>query len=116
MNRMKAVFATRRSLAVLITVNIVLMGAAFLFAHLSYDALSHTIVLRYDAAEGVDLFGARSSVWGIWALGLAMMAVNGILAYEFFYRERFLSYLLMAANVLLSLIVIIVLGMLFGMN
>ena len=83
---------------------------------MNYGAITQNIVLHFDAFQGVDLFGSKANLWGVWVLGLMMMMVNGILCYEFYNRERFFSYLFIMGNVLISMLVLIIDAVLISIN
>lgn len=109
-------FSRHKTISAFIIVSVVLLFASFLLISISYGRLAQSIVLHFDIFHGVDLFGARASVWWIWFLGLAIFLVNNGLAYEFYHRERFLSYLFLGANMLTSLFVLVVLGVIISIN
>ena len=109
-------FSRHKTLSAFIIVSAVLLLASFLLISVSYGRLAQSVVLHFDIFHGVDLFGARASVWWIWFLGFAMVLVNDGLAYEFYHRERFLSYLFLGANMLISLFVLVALGVIVSIN
>ncbi len=109
-------FSRHKTISAFIIVSVVLLFASFFLISVSYGRLAQSIVLHFDIFHGVDLFGARASVWWIWFLGLAIFLVNNGLAYEFYHRERFLSYLFLGANMLTSLFVLVALGVIISIN
>lgn len=92
------------------------MVVSFGIVIINYGSIAQTIVLHFDAFQGVDLFGSRANLWGVWVLGLVMMMVNGILCYEFYHRERFLSYLFLVGNILIGMLVLIINSVLISIN
>ena len=107
---------THKAISVLIAISLALLAVSGIIAFLQYGRLAPLIVIHFDALHGVDTFGTRASVWGVWFLGLAINIVNALLAYEFYHRERVLSYLYLGANVLVSLIVLIAVGVVVSIN
>lgn len=94
----------------------ILLAISGIMVSMNFSRLAPLIVLHFDALHGVDTFGTRASIWGIWLLGFAINLVNIGLAYEFYNRERLLSYLYLGANVLISLIMLIAIGVVVSIN
>jgi len=109
-------FSEHKTLAVLILISLVLSIFSFTLVSWNYGRLAESIVLHFDSFHGVDMFGSRTSIWWIWFLGLAMLGVNWGLAYEYYNRERFLSYLFIGANALVSLFVLVIIGVIVSVN
>lgn len=82
----------------------------------NYGHLSSSIVLKFDTLKEISIFGEKNSLWGIWLLGLTILGMNGILMFEFWNRERFLSYLFAAANSFLALLIFIIITTLLSNN
>ena len=83
---------------------------------INYGRLSDSIIIKFDTLREISVFGERSGLWGIWLLGLCMMGMNGVLMYEFWNRERFLSYIFAFANSFLSLLVFLIIVVLLSNN
>jgi hypothetical protein len=105
-----------RSMSALIGITLVLMLVVAIIIQLNYGRLSELIVLHFDALHGIDMFGTRIGIWGVWWLGLTIQCVNGILAYEYYHRERLLSFLFLGANVLVAILTLIIVGVLITTN
>lgn len=110
------ILGTRRAIVVFVAIAGVLLAASGIVVFVNYGRLAPLIVLHFDALHGVDTFGTRASIWGVWFLGLTMNLVNLALAYEFYHRERLLSYLYLGGNVLISLIMFIAVGVVVSIN
>jgi len=100
---------------------LIIISIAFTFVSLlvtisNYGNLSQSIVIKFDQLKGVSVFGEKSGLWGIWLLGLTILGINGVLMYEFWNRERFLSYLFATANAFLALLVFIIITVLLSNN
>ncbi len=113
---MKRIVLAHKAITVILAISFVLMLTSGILTYTNYGRLAPLIVLHFDALHGVDTFGTRASIWGMWALGLTMNILNGGLAYEFYNRERFLAYLYLGANVLISLIALISVGVMVTVN
>lgn len=109
-------FSHHKALFALIIISLIFSIFSFILVSWNYGRLAESIVLHFDSFHGVDMFGSRASVWWIWILGLAILGVNGALAYEYYNRERFLSYLFLGANALASLFVLVVIGVIVSIN
>ncbi len=110
------ILGLNRTIVALIAIACVLLTASGVMVSMNYGRLAPLIVLHFDALNGVDTFGTRASIWGVWFLGLAINMVNWALAYEFYHRERLLSYLYLGGNVLISLIMFIAIGVVVSIN
>ncbi|RJQ29596.1 hypothetical protein C4565_01705, partial [Candidatus Parcubacteria bacterium] len=100
---------------------LIFLGIAFSVVSLvltatNYGRLAESIVIKFDTLQEVSVFGEKSGLWGIWLLGLTMMGMNGVLMYEFWNRERFLSYIFAFANSFLSLLVFLIIVVLLSNN
>ena len=109
-------FKQHKALSALIIIALVLPVFSLILLAFNYGRLAQSIVLHFDSFHGVDVFGFRASLWWIWIIGFAMYAVNAGLAYEFYHRERFLSYLFLGANVLASFFVLVIIGVILSIN
>ena len=98
----------------------VLSGAlflsSFLLIALNVGGFGTPVILHYDALRGIDLFGEKFDVWAIWLTGFIIAVSNIFLGHILFYRERVLSYLFIAANFLIALLVLIISGVIVSVN
>lgn len=78
--------------------------------------MSQPIILHFDNFKGVDAFGDKIDVWGIWLMGLAMILINLVLGELFFYKERVVSYLLVSVNILISILILIISAVIINVN
>ncbi|MCX6788475.1 MAG: hypothetical protein WCO21_02660 [bacterium] len=109
-------FKKHRVFSALVLITLLLTLVSLLILALNYGRLGQSIVLHFDQFHGVDVFGSRSSILWIWLLGIAVLSVNSGLIYEFYNRERFLSYIFLGASVLSSLFVLIVISVIVSIN
>ncbi len=110
------ILGINRTIVVLVAIACVLLAISGVMAFMNYGRLAPLIVLHFDALNGVDTFGTRASILGMWFLGVVVNMVNAALAYEFYNRERLLSYLYLGGNVLIALIVFIAIGVVVSIN
>ena len=99
---------------------LILSGAILLFSliliYLNIGRLSQPIILHFDNFKGVDAFGDKIDVWGLWLVGLAMILINLALGELFFYKERVLSYLLVGINILFSILLLVIVAVIINVN
>ncbi|MEK9194692.1 MAG: hypothetical protein AAB884_02675 [Patescibacteria group bacterium] len=98
----------------------IISGAFFLFSFLlivlNIGGFGSPVILHYDVFRGIDLFGDKFDVWAIWITGFLLGILNIILSNTFFYRERVLSYLFIAVNLLISILILVVSGVIVSVN
>lgn len=86
----------------------------FIFAHRNH--LASPLVLHFDAHNGITAFGTISDLWGIWIIAAFIAGLNVFLAKRFYEKERIIAYMLIAANVLLSLLSFIAIAVIISVN
>jgi len=98
-----------------------ILTAAFFLASLLFIAFSvgrfgESIILHFDHMSGIDLFGTPASVWGVWALGFAIAAVNTASAEYFFDRDRVIAYIFLAGNFLIGILLFLAVAVVASVN
>jgi len=106
----------QKILLILMGITGVLFGASLVLALFRLNGLSYPVILHFDPFRGVDFLGDMTDFWSIWAGSLIFTGLNTWLAETLFYRERFLSYLFISANVLIALLILIITGVVIGAN
>ena len=93
---------------------------AFLLAvfviYLHIDQLSTPLIFHFDKLNGIDISGSPIDLWRFLLAGFMMILINIILSYEFYYRERILSYFFLAANFLFSILSLIIVFLIVSTN
>ena len=64
------------------------------------------LVFHFDNFRGPDFLGEVRDVWSILGIGVLALFLNGFLADELYWRERFLAYLLSGISVIFSLLIL----------
>lgn len=85
----------------------VLLIFSFSFVYVNLVDVSNLLIIHFDAYRGADFFGEKGDIFNILLLGLAVLVLNGLLAGELYFRERFLAYVLAFGSVLFSLLIFI---------
>lgn len=83
--------------------------AIFLFIRIKplADAGVGEIPLHYNVYFGIDLIGAWYQVFIMPALGFIILAINSVLAYNLYLKEKILSYSLIGSGLIASIFLII---------
>ncbi|MBI5732426.1 hypothetical protein HY967_00500 [Candidatus Jorgensenbacteria bacterium] len=98
----------------IVALSTLIIGLGLILFKLS--ALSSPLIIHFDSFNGIDLFGEKTDVWGIWITGLVMFITNTVIANEFFYRLRPISYFLISANVILTILILVVISTIITIN
>ncbi len=59
---------------------------------------SNVLIIHFDSFRGADFFGEKSDVFDIIVTAAIIWGINLGLAHVFYFRERFLSYVLAGAT------------------
>ncbi len=94
----------------------ILLVVSFVLTYFKVDALSYPLILHFNPYQGVDLMGVKADVWGIVAMGFLVVVINTVLARTLFYRERIITYIFLATNVLLALLAFIGIAHIISLN
>ncbi len=97
-----------------ITGGIIAINLVFLFTKLG--GLSYPLVLHFDSFHGVDFLGDVSDFWGIWLGGAVLITLNFFLGGALFRKERVLSYVFFATNVLLATLLFVITAIIIATN
>jgi magnesium-transporting ATPase (P-type) len=90
--------------------------AAALLVLFGLPSGNNNLILHFNAGEGVDMFGSRSQVLEILVVAFAIGVINALLAREIYYRERFLSYLIAFATLIISVFILVAAGVVVSVN
>ena len=94
----------------------ILMITGFAAAYVQLANSDYLLVIHFDSFRGVDFFGNRADVFGILWVGLAINAVNFLLSYVFYEREKFLSLVISWFSVFFSLLILIAVSVIISIN
>lgn len=106
----------QKILLIFLGLTLAIFVSSFALSFFKLNGLSYPIIFHFDPFRGVDFIGDMTDFWSIWAGGFVFAILNTWLAEVLFYRERFLSYLFVAANVLISILILIISGVIIGAN
>ena len=104
----------------ILVVSLALTGFFFLLAlvlaAVNAPTFEPPLILHFDQYRGADLLGGFADFWLIPAGVLVFIAFNIFLAGVLWEREKFLSYFFFLANLLLSIILLVVVGVIANVN
>lgn len=75
-----------------------------------------SIVLHFDAYRGIDFVGGRIDLVGVLLSGYVMLGLNFMLADFLYDRDRFFSYVLSFASLLLALLFAVAMMIIYSVN
>ena len=101
---------------ILIAVSGALLLAALGLLIFGVSGSSAPLIIHFDPAKGVDVFGNLWDVWAVWLTGAVLVITNTVLSRQFYYRERFLTYIFLGANTLISLFTLVIIATIASMN
>ncbi len=80
------------------------------------NGLPQQLILHFDSFRGIDLFGGYTDLWLVWIMGFVFTIINAVLAEEFFYRNRVLTYLLLGFDVVIAMLTLIVVSTIISVS
>lgn len=101
---------------VIILVNMALLAIGWVLFFVYLSGASNILVIRFDQFQGINFLGTKYDALGILTVGSVINLVNGGLAAVFHSRNRFLTYVLLSANVLASLLILIIVSVIISVN
>ena len=102
------IFPFVTSLAILI--------AGFLIAYSNLAEIQNLLIIHFDSFRGIDFLGDKNDVFGILGMGVVVLIINSFLANAFYWKERFLSYLLSFSTAVFSLLLLIAVLAIISIN
>ena len=103
-------------LIVFFGLSLFILIAAVLLVLFGLPSGNNSLILHFNAGQGVDILGSRSQVLEILGVVSVVGVINAILAREIYYRERFLSYLIAFTTFLIAIFSIIAAGVIVSVN
>lgn len=97
--------------------SVVLLFASALIGGSGLPSSSGLLIIRFDKlANQADFVGGFRTVFGLGVVVSFMLIINFLLAWEIYHRERFLSYILAAATLIVSLLFLMVVSGIAAVN
>ncbi len=81
-----------------------------------FGATDTPLIIHFDTFKGIDFLGNKLYVFGIVLVGIAMFLINVGLAHSLYYRNRFLSYIIACATLVIALLILIAVSAIVAVN
>ncbi|MBI5306703.1 hypothetical protein HZB04_03940 [Candidatus Wolfebacteria bacterium] len=78
--------------------------------------ISAPLIIHFDVYRGIDFFGGKLEIFGIIATAFIAVVINFLLADFFYWRERFLSYVLGFGSLAFVILILIAVGVIVNIN
>ena len=89
---------------------------SFSFAYVNILDNSNLLVIHFDSFNGADFFGDRRDIVDILVTAAIIWIINFMLASEFYFKERFLSYALAISTMLFSVLILVAINAIISIN
>jgi len=93
---------------------IFLFAATFAFS--KFFDISGPIIIHFDDFNGIDFVGGKAEVFGVLTVNFVMSMINFLLAEFIYQRERFMSYLISFATLVISILFLVVIAVIGSIN
>lgn len=94
----------------------VVLVAAFSIAYVSIWDVSNLLVIHFDSFKGIDFLGSSSDIIDILVISFIIWLINIILANEFYYREKFLSYAIATLTLVYMILILVAINVIISTN
>lgn len=84
-----------------------LILVALILAVSNLYKINNLLIMHFDGYRGIDFLGEKSDVFSLIGISISMIILNAWLANRFYFRERFLAYLLSFSSLVLSVLILI---------
>ncbi|OGY59337.1 MAG: hypothetical protein A3B23_04055 [Candidatus Colwellbacteria bacterium RIFCSPLOWO2_01_FULL_48_10] len=81
----------------------------------AFEGQAGKLIINFDG-RGLPVLGEAVSIFSLFGILAAMIAINSVLVFQIYNRERFLSYVLSATTIIVSLLILIATSMVVSMN
>ncbi len=89
---------------------------AWLWAFINFYKTGNLLVMHFDSYKGTDFLGNKSDLYSILGISATIILLNFWLSMRVYFKERFLSYLLSAFSVVLSILILIAVFVIISIN
>ncbi len=99
-----------------LAVGLALLLIGFGIAIYNFGGFHGLLIIHFDSFRGIDFLGDKSDVFKILGLGVIILAINAVLTHEFYWKERFLSYVLSFGTAIFSLLILMAVIAIISIN
>lgn len=101
---------------ILAGISVVLNLASWLWIYFKVPAAAAPFILHYNIFFGRDLLGERWQLFQAPFTGLVIMAVNFTLGWLLFAKDRFLTWMILAATIACEALLVYASGVIISIN
>lgn len=102
--------------AVLFALAALVLVVAFAIAYVNILDSRNLLVIHFDSYRGADYFGTSADIWDILVVAGVVLTINLVLANEFYFRERILSYILAASTLVFMVLILVAVRVIISIN
>lgn len=97
-------------------VGIILLLMAAIFLLFYANKLFYPTIIHFNRLEGVDFLGDINDLIGVLTVSFVFLVINFVLALQVFLKDKVSGYILLASNILISLLVFIIICVVISNN
>ncbi len=98
------------------TVSAIVWVIVFSLAYVGILDNQNLLVIHFDSYKGADFFGNRGDVADILITAAIIWLINLFLANEFYFKERFLSYVLASGTLVFMVLILLAVNVIINVN
>lgn len=103
-------------IALFFAASFVILVIAFALVYVKLADSGNLLIIHSDVFRGADYFGNFSDIMGIIAVAFVVWITNILLAQEFYFKERFISYLLVFSTSIFMILILIAVNAIISIN
>ncbi len=96
--------------------SIAVIVIAGLFGFLSLLKTNNLLIMHFDGYKGIDFLGDKNDLYSIIGTSALIVFLNLWLSLKFYFKERFLSYMMSFFSVVFSLLILITVFVIISIN
>ena len=85
-------------------ISLLVLLVALAVAYVKLADQTALLIIHFDKYQGIDMLGSKGDIFSCLLIGVGIVAVNGLLAYVLYRRDRFLANLLGYVSVAISVL------------
>ncbi len=105
-----------KSTALFFIAGFLALVTGFSLAYVNILENTNLLVIHFDSFKGADFFGDRRDIVDILVTAAIIWIINFMLANEFYFRERILSYILAISTLLFSVLIFVAVNVIININ
>ncbi|OGY63600.1 MAG: hypothetical protein A3E64_00140 [Candidatus Harrisonbacteria bacterium RIFCSPHIGHO2_12_FULL_48_16] len=94
----------------------ILLGIATVLFYIHLGGTGNVLVVNFDGFRGINFLGNFNDVFGILLTGFFILAINILLSWGLYKRNKFLAHLLPFATLFISLLILIAVAAIISVN